>query len=135
MRVLWRDKDDGQDSKVLCYGIESKILGSVLVLSFGQGSREAFHSHAFNSWSWVLKGWLKEIRLVRETVGETDFLIVEHEPSFRPIRTFRDTVHMVLGMSPMSWVLTVRGPWLDTWREYLPKLKRWITLTHGRKEV
>lgn len=35
----------------------------------------------------------------------------------------------------IMWVLTFRGPWVDTWKEYLPKLKEFVTLTHGRKPV
>lgn len=131
MKLLWNAKDGGAESRVWCWGIESKRLGSVLLLKFGQGSREAFHTHAFNSVSWVLSGELKETQMFNGPVYCTMF----HAPSWRPVHTYRETNHMVEGYAEANWALTFRGPWVDTWREFLPAAKRWLTLTHGRKEV
>lgn len=131
MKLLWNAKDGGPESRVWCWGIESKRFGSVLLLKFGEGSREAYHTHAFNSISWLLRGFLTERHIPRQFVQ-----YVEHyEPSLRPIRTYRETNHMVEGGAKASWVLSFRGPWADTWREWLPKTNRNVTLTHGRKEV
>lgn len=126
MKILWNDKDGGPKSHGWCWGIESKRFGSVLLLLFREGSREAFHSHAFNSVSWVLSGGLLEHLLS----GETN----EYRPSFRSVRTSRHTFHKVKGLQARSWVLTFRGPWVDQWREYTED-NRHITLTHGRKEI
>lgn len=38
---------------------ESKTYGSIVLLNFKEGNREAFHTHAFNSISWVLLGMQK----------------------------------------------------------------------------
>jgi hypothetical protein len=44
-------------------------------------------------------------------------------------------MHQVHGMKDVTWALSFRGPWNKTWKEYLPKENREITLTNGRKIV
>ena len=127
MKLLSYGKGGGPDSTVWGFWlIESKALFSVALLCFESGSREAFHSHAFNSYSWVLKGWLHEVFLQ----GGVQL----HTPSLRMVRTRRDTFHKVQSVG-RTWVLTFRGPWADTWKEYLPKLKKFVTLKSGRTIV
>lgn len=60
MKILLGQKDGGPDSNVRMRGLEIKGLCSVLELHFAPGSREAYHSHAFNAVSWVLSGALWE---------------------------------------------------------------------------
>lgn len=127
MKLLWNAKDGGPESRVWCWGLESKRFGSVLLMKFARGSREAYHTHAFNSWSWVLTGGLDEYHIDRH--------VEWHHPSWRPVRTRRETNHMVQGLHAANWVLSFRGPWANVWREWLPKTNRHVTLTHGRKEV
>ncbi len=67
MKILWGSKDGGPESNVRMWGIESKHFGSVLLLSFAEGSREAFHAHAFSAVSWLLSGCLIEQVRTRRT--------------------------------------------------------------------
>jgi hypothetical protein len=129
MKFLFGAKDGGPESRVWAWGLESKRFGSVLLLKFGRGSREAFHSHAFNATSWVLSGGLREVVRYR-TFG---FASTEHAPSLMPVRTYRETFHQVFGLAPATWVLSFRGPWADTWEEWVDDED--IVLTHGRKVV
>lgn len=129
MKLFFKGKDGGQESNVTGYWLfESKRFGSVVLLRFDEGSREAFHNHAFNAISWVLKGELYE-ELVNTFEGHS------LKPSAKPVFTSRDRFHRVYGMAKRTWVLSFRGPWTKTWKEYLPKEDREITLTNGRKEV
>lgn len=137
----WR-KDGGPESTVSgLFFIEIKNLFSVALLKFEDGSRDAFHGHAFNSVSWVLRGKLYEHMgpnpaymacyfNPRSEEGEWQI----YRPSFRPVKTRRDTFHKVVSKGT-TWVLTFRGPWSDTWVEYDPKTFKYTTLTHGREEV
>jgi hypothetical protein len=130
MKLFFKSKDGGQESNVTGYWLfESKCFGSIVLLRFDEGSREAFHNHAFNAISWVLKGCLYEQCVERENDG--GWL----KPSIKPIFTARDRMHKVYGIAKRAWVLSFRGPWAKTWKEYLPKEDREITLTNGRKEV
>ncbi len=135
-KFFFKSKDGGPDSNVTGYWlIESKRFFSVVLLRFDAGSREAFHDHAFNAWSLVLGGLLKEVSiLTRYRTGEkvqvTNFL--------RPgmfVKTARERLHKVYGMDDHTWVLSLRGPWKPTWIEYFDKEDRTVTLTNGRKII
>lgn len=127
MRLLEWAKDGGKDSHVDGFFlIEVKSLFSVVLLKFGSGSREAYHSHAFPALSWVLKGYMNEHSL--------DGTIRRFEPSLKPKWTPRKKFHRVLS-DGNTWVLTFRGPWVNKWREFIPATNKFITLTHGRKVV
>lgn len=128
MKWLWNKKDGGPESRVWMYGLESKRFGSVLVLRFEDGSREAYHSHAFNCVSRVLSG-----QLVERLHGSAPVRLY-YSPRSGWFQTFRTTFHKVTSLG-RTWVLTFRGPWSDTWQEYLPAEQRRVTLTHGRREV
>lgn len=130
MRFLFKGKDGGEDSKVYGYWLfESKRFGSIVLLNFKRGSREVYHTHAFNSISWVLCGKLRE-----QFYNSFKFNKL-YEPSIVPIKTYRDTFHKVSGLAENTWVLSFRGNWVDRWLEYIPGTKQTITLTNGRKEI
>ena len=122
--ILDTGKDGGPKSKVDGFWlIRIKSLFTVAVLRFDRGSREAFHSHAFNSISWVLKGRLREV--MRD--GREQY----HHAGLRPIITKRETFHKVYGIHAKNWVLTFRGPWSKTWQE-IDEQGDLVTLTHDR---
>jgi hypothetical protein len=127
MKLLRFMKDGGPLSRVTgLFVVEIKKLFSVVLLHFFDGSREAYHSHAFNAVSWVLRGKLVENAL--------DGKITEYKPGLKPIFTPRSMFHKVVSAGD-TWVISFRGPWVNTWKEYLPAEERFVTLTHGRRVV
>lgn len=127
MKFLRIAKDGGPESTVTgLFLIEIKGLFSVVLLRFANGSRDAYHSHAFNALSWVLRGRLVEYILPRVAGTEAYF------PSFKPVYTPRERFHRVVSVGT-TWVLSFRGPWADKWEEYIPAKMKFITLTDGRK--
>lgn len=127
MRFLHYGKDGGEYSTVWgWFLVEIKRLFSVVLLCFEDGSREAYHNHAFTCFSWVLKGSLHEHHLQ----GPLDI----HKASWKPFITRRCTFHQVKS-DGRTWVLSFRGPWAKRWQEYLPEEDRYVTLTDGRKEI
>jgi len=123
MKVLSTSKDGGDESHVWAHWlVEWKSMFSIVLLRFEDGSREAFHDHAFNCFSWILKGKLKEKFLN----GEVKY----HTPSFKPFITTKDDFHKV-SSEGRSWALSFRGPWSDTWSE-VDEAGKAIKLTHGR---
>ncbi len=138
MKILIGSKDGGPESNVRMWGFESKHFGSVLLLSFAAGSREAFHAHAFNAVSWLLSGCLiEEVRTRTTSDGRVFLRYFENEylPSLRPIKTPRDTMHKVHGFADRSLVLTFRGPWKTTWLDWPDSQRKPNLLTWGRKVV
>ena len=129
MRFCYSGKDGGDKSKVWGFWlVEIKRLFSVVLLKFEDGTREAYHSHSFNSTSWILRGRLIE-RFLHDVLPERI-----HTPTWRPLITRRSDFHKVRSEGT-TWVLSFRGPWTDTWREYDPETGWTTTLTHGRKEA
>lgn len=128
MKFFKKAKDGGPDSTVTGYWlIEWKKLFSIVLLKFEDGSRDQYHSHAFNSLNWVLKGEVNEEHLGFEAP-------IVYRPSWRPVRTLRQYFHRVVSRGT-TWVFSIRGPWSKTWEEYDPKTEQFSTLTHGREVV
>lgn len=124
-RLLFIAPDGGSDSGVQAFFfIEWKVLFSIAILRFNKGSREAYHNHAFNAYTWWLKGHVTEIKL--------DGQEIDYKPSFTPKFTSRDNFHKVMAHEN-TYALTIRGRWNDTWKEY--RKDKYVTLTHGRKEI
>ena len=131
MRFLEKAKDGGPQSTVTGYWlVELKNLFSVVLLKFEDGSRDEYHSHAFNSLNWVLKGEVQEEVLwdhpPDDVLGDT------YRPSLKPVLTKRSRFHRVVSKGT-TWVFSIRGPWSKHWLEFDPKSRRMVRLTHGRK--
>lgn len=127
MKLFKYMKDGGSLSRAAgLFLIEAKRWFSIVLLHFSDGSREAYHTHAFNAVSWVLWGKLIECNL--------DGTGAVYTPSLWPIYTPRARFHKVLSAGD-TWVLSFRGPWVPQWREYLPEEEGHITFTHGRRIV
>lgn len=127
MKFFSLSKDGGAESHVTgFFFVEIKKLFSIVLLHFANGTRDAYHSHAFNAVTWVIKGEFQEHML--------DGKVNIFKPSFRPKITPRSTFHKVKSVGS-TWAISFRGPWVNTWREYLPSSKSFVTLTHGRKVV
>lgn len=125
MKFFFYGKDGGYESTVWGYWLmEIKKLASIVLLRFENGSREAYHNHAFNCISWVLKGKLVENHL--------DGKIEVHTAGLKPVITKRDTFHKVVSEG-QTWVISFRGPWSKTWNEVVNGQE--MTLTEGRVKV
>ena len=130
MKLFFKSKDGGKDSNVTGWWlIESKKLFSIVLLCFDKGSREAYHNHAFNSWSWIL--WGKLLEHVKDKYFYSQYIC----PSILPLYMPRERMHKVEGISNKTWVISFRGPWTTTWKEYFTDTNKEITLTNGRKIV
>ena len=131
VKILMGHRDGGPESEVRCWGVEIKGLFSVLLLQFTPLTREAYHSHAFWSISWLLKGVLVERRIMPS--GRHRW--TTYRAGLRPIIVTRDNLHRVRSGRGVSWALTFRGPWKNWWYERRESEGRYVFLTHGRKEL
>jgi hypothetical protein len=129
MKLLSKAADGGEGSGVTGYFlVELKPLFSIVLLHFAKGTREAYHEHAFNAWTLWLKGRVLE-RILRIDRGFDDVReFFAGDLKYTPRASF----HKIEALEP-TWALSIRGPWVDQWREF--RGGRFVTLTNGRKEV
>lgn len=131
MKFFQRASDGGKDSGVTgFFFVEIKPMFSVVLLRLRNGTREAFHSHAFNALTWWLTGHVLEHRMC--LTNPEEIAVKEYRPSFKPKYTPRENHHKVESIG-VSWALSFRGPWVDKWVEYRNGSR--VVLTHGRKVV
>lgn len=130
MKFFQIAKDGGPDSPVTgFFVVEIKSLFSIVFLKFNKGAREAFHSHAFNAVTLWLRGTaiehvLNPTRSVASRIWEAP--TVKYTP--------RDLMHRIEAPENV-YAFSIRGPWVNTWKEYLPTTNDTVLLTHGRKVV
>lgn len=123
--IVWGKRDGHPSSQFTVWGIEFKSLFSVFLVRVKNGGGNVFHSHAFNSISWLFKGKLFE--------QFKNGSVKEYIAGLTPIFTYRNTFHKVTGAMGNNWFITFRGPWVDQWKE--DNENGLQTLTHGRKVV
>jgi quercetin dioxygenase-like cupin family protein len=126
MKLFEKASDGGKDSGVTGYFlIEAKSLFSIVLLRFSKGTREAYHSHAFNAFTIWLKG-----RILEHDVNEELPAKVFSAGHWK--YTPREKFHKVEALET-SWALSFRGPWSKTWFEQ--KGGKLVELTNGRQVV
>jgi quercetin dioxygenase-like cupin family protein len=125
LRLFQRAPDGGEKSGVTGFFlIEMKSSFSVVLLRFSPGTREAYHSHAFNAITFWLKG-----RVIEE---QTDGTHTAYPAAGRVKWTPRSCFHRVRALET-TWALSFRGPWANQWSEH--RNGELVTLTHGRKVI
>lgn len=107
---------------------ECKYLFSIIIFNFIESDKvqDRFHTHAFNSVSFKLKGYYEEHIL--DENGET--LIV---PRHNVVKFFERDIYHAIGKSNDCWTLLLAGPWKQTWKEFFPNLRKIETLSWSRK--
>lgn len=126
IKICKRSHDGGKDSGVTGYWlIEWKSLFSIVLLRFGVGSREAFHEHAFDAYTWWI--WGEVVEEYQDGSAPKTW-----KPSHKPKFTPKGCFHRIVAKVP-SWAICFRGAWDNTWREH--KNGETYTLTHGRKRI
>lgn len=123
-KLFYKKYDGGKESGVVGYFlIEWKPFFSIGLLKFNKGSREAYHSHAFNAVTWFIWGSVTEEKL--------DGTTKDFGPSLIPKYTPRTNTHRVIAHDT-TYAVTIRGPWKDRWVEYRNNKRVLVELTHGR---
>lgn len=90
---------------------EFKRLFSVYVHRWNVDYQDRYHTHAFDAWSWMVRGSYKE----RLYVDDNTYMEHDVTPGFRFIPWF--TNHSIANCRPNTWTVTFAGPWRKTWTE------------------
>lgn len=125
MKFFSKAKDGGPQSPVTGYFfVEIKSLFSIVLLHFNPGTREAFHSHAFNA----VTLWLRGVVLEQVPSGKW---APWYAGNFK--YTPRILMHRIVASSSGAWAISFRGPWAKTWQEFFPRTNSVATLANGRR--
>ena len=126
MKFFSIGKDGGPESNVTGFFlVEIKSLFSVVFLKFAKGTRESFHSHAFNALTLWLNGQVCEE--YPDGKGRPWF---PGDLKFTP----RHLMHRVRAYVD-SYAVSIRGPWDPTWQEFNSTTQETTTLGQGRVEI
>lgn len=135
-RLFYKKYDGGKESGVVGYFlIEWKPFFSIGLLRFSKGSREAYHSHAFNALTWFIKGKVTEERTNVKSlypVEATEDTKKDFGPSLIPKYTPKNNIHRVVAHET-TYAITFRGGWEDEWYELRDNKESFVVLTHGRQ--
>ena len=124
MKLFKVSKDGGKKSTVTgLFLIEWKQAFSIAFLKFDQGSRENFHSHAFNAITFWMPG--SDV-----TEHHTDGTKIDWHFGFK--LTPRNCFHKIYA-NKTSYAFTIRGRWVEEWKEYNKANNETIVMTNGRK--
>lgn len=135
MKFLTKMKDGGPLSPVTAYVlIEYKPLFSIMLLKFKKGTREEYHTHAFNALTWFILGKMFEERLHLGINNDYFKIVKRYKKSIFPKITTKDNLHRITAKRN-SWCFTIRGPWVNAWYEYNELTNTKTYLTHGRKII
>lgn len=89
---------------------EIKYVCGIIVNIFNTTNQDRFHSHAFNAFSWMLRGHYFE-----EVIEDGAVVTKKIEKSrFIP----RNYIHKITQSTPNAMSITFEGPWESTWNEY-----------------
>jgi len=109
---------------------ESKYIGGIWLYNWKTIEQNRFHSHAFNSLCFLLRGSYQEEVLI----GDKKELRTVNQwlkPRFLP----RNYTHRILEAEPNTWTIVFFGRWQKTWKEYFEDTQTWVEYTWGRKRI
>lgn len=110
---------------------EFKPLCGIIINIFNTVDQDRFHSHAFHSWSWMIRGWYEEDTLMFDKnyqyIGEVNKRITKS----RIIP--RNYIHKIKRSSKNAISVTFEGSWLPYWSEYFDDGR--VKVYHWGREV
>jgi len=127
----------GGDSHIIQYTIfENKKFGGIWFYNWGKvGSKSEtggtrFHTHAFNSFCFTLKGSYDQ-----EVIDENGIKKERVRKLFRPRFLPRNYTHRITNAAPGTWTCVIFGKWSKFWFEYFQDTNTWVQFSHGRKVI
>ena len=110
---------------------EHKKIGGIWLYHWKTIEQNRFHTHAFNSYAFLLKGEYTEEVITPE--GKIEQRVVNQwmKPRYLP----KYYCHRILEAKPKTWTIVFFGKWGKYWYEYFDDTKTWVKYTWGREKV
>lgn len=106
--------------------IEIKYICGIIVNIFNTTNQDRFHSHAFNAFSLMVRGYYFEDVIIDNNVVTRKI----ERSRFIP----RNYIHKITQSSLNAISVTFEGPWQSVWNEYFDN-GRIKTYTWGRRVI
>lgn len=130
--IIWEKKQvalgEGHVDQYILF--ENKYLFSIIFYRWATIDQIRFHTHAFNSIAFLLKGWYWE-KVIFNGIEMTNFVNVPLVP--RLIN--KGYCHAIENAKPGTMTMVLVGPWCQNWYEYFPDTKKWVKYKWGRIKV
>ena len=109
---------------------ESKHFGGIWVYNWKTILQNRFHTHAFNSYAFLLRG-----SYIEEVIqnGKTETRVVNQwmKPRYLP----KNYCHRILQAEPKTWTIVFFGKWIPHWWEYFQDTHTWVKYSWGRRVI
>ena len=109
---------------------ENKKLFSLIFYKWNTIDQIRFHTHAFSSFAFLLKGWYWE-KVMFNNIEMTNFVNQPLWPRYLP----KNYCHAIQNAKPGTLTMVITGPWQKFWYEYFPDTKKWVKYTWGREKL
>lgn len=129
MIILRKKRIELGEGHILQYTIfEHKKLGGIWVYNWKTIRQNRFHTHAFNSTAFLLRGSYTE-----EIIKDGKIIQNVVDQWMKPRRLPRNYTHRILKAQQSTWTVVFFGRWMDHWWEYFDSSKVWVKYGWGRK--
>lgn len=119
------------DGHIIQYTLfENKHIGGVWLYNWKTILQNRFHTHAFNSRAFLLKGSYTE-----EVIENGSIKTKVVNQWLKPRRLPVNYCHRIMKADPGTWTLVFFGKWIPHWWEYFHDTKMWVKYSWGRKVI
>ena len=109
---------------------ENKKFGGIWIYNWKSIKQNRFHTHAFGSYAFLLRGSYTEEVIVD---GKIEQRTVNQR--FKPRHLPKNYCHKILKAQPKTWTIVFFGKWIPNWWEYFADTKTWVKYGWGRKVI
>ena len=109
---------------------ESKKLGGIWIYNWKTIEQNRFHTHAFSSYAFLLRG-----SYIEEVIKDGKIQINHVNQRFKPRHLPTNYTHRILEAEPKTWTIVFFGKWIKHWWEYFHDTKTWVKYGWGRKQL
>lgn len=107
---------------------ENKRLCSMIFYRWNTIDQVRFHTHAFASYAFLLRGKYTEHVKLNSHVTIVKPVNQWLKPRFIP----KNYCHSIKYADPKTLTVVFTGPWQSYWYEYFPDTKKWVKYGWGR---
>lgn len=109
---------------------ECKQLFSIIFYKWNTVDQVRFHTHAFNAYAFLLRGYyhekiIKDNKIIEKTVDQI----------LKPRFLARNYCHSIGYAKPNTMTVVISGRWQKNWKEYFPDTGTWVTYSWGRHKI